>query len=95
LSASFTAASGGSLLFDQYALFAILKPKNRKTESARSRTVLGGRCLMLGAQLFVDTLCRGGKPWSAPPRAVDEDPDEAGALLDFHFTNPSAGSGRV
>jgi hypothetical protein len=23
------------------------------------------------------------------------DPDEAGALLDFHFTNPSAGSGRV
>jgi hypothetical protein len=26
---------------------------------------------------------------------VDEDPGEAGALLDFHFTNPSPGSGRV
>jgi hypothetical protein len=26
-----TAASGGSLLFDQYRPFAILKPKNRKT----------------------------------------------------------------
>jgi hypothetical protein len=25
---------------------------------------------------------------------VDEDPDEAGALLDFHITNPSAGTGR-
>jgi hypothetical protein len=23
-------------------------------------------------------------------KAVDEDPDEAGALLDFYFTNPSA-----
>jgi hypothetical protein len=32
----------------------------------------------------------GHSAWSAPPRAVDEDPDEAGALLDFHFTNPSA-----
>jgi hypothetical protein len=27
-----TAASGSSLLFDQYRPFAILKPKNRKTE---------------------------------------------------------------
>ena len=27
--------------------------------------------------------------------AVDVDPDEAGALLGFHFTYPSAGSGRV
>jgi hypothetical protein len=32
-----TAASGGSLLFDQYRpfAFAILKPKNRKTENHR------------------------------------------------------------
>jgi hypothetical protein len=37
----------------------------------------------------------GHSAWSAPPSAVDADPDEAGALLDFHFTNPSAGSGRV
>jgi hypothetical protein len=28
-----TAASGGSLLFDQYRPFAILKPKNRKIEA--------------------------------------------------------------
>jgi hypothetical protein len=28
-----TAASGGSLLYDQCVPFAILKPKNRKTES--------------------------------------------------------------
>jgi hypothetical protein len=27
-----TAASGGSLMFAQYRPFAILKPKNRKTE---------------------------------------------------------------
>jgi hypothetical protein len=31
-----TAASGGPLLFDQYAPFAILKPKNRKTETKQS-----------------------------------------------------------
>jgi hypothetical protein len=31
LRACVTAASGGSLLFDQYAPFAILQPKNRKT----------------------------------------------------------------
>jgi hypothetical protein len=29
--------------------------------------------------------------WSAPPRAVNEDPDEAGVLLDFHFTTPKRG----
>jgi hypothetical protein len=28
--------AGGPLLFDQYAPFAILKPKNRKTEAAMS-----------------------------------------------------------
>ena len=50
------------------------------------------------AKLVIDRRCLAGgghSAWSAPPRAVDEDPDEAGALLDFHFTNPSAGSGRV
>jgi hypothetical protein len=50
------------------------------------------------AKLVIDRRClaRGGHSvWSAPPRAVDKDPDEAGALLDFYFTNPSAGSGRV
>jgi hypothetical protein len=30
--------------------------------SARSREVLAGRFLILGAQLFVDALYRGGKP---------------------------------
>jgi hypothetical protein len=30
--------------------------------SARSRAVLAGRVLILGAQFFVDVLCRGGKP---------------------------------
>ena len=30
--------------------------------SARSRAVLAGRFLILGAQFFVDALCRGGKP---------------------------------
>ena len=29
--------------------------------SARSRGVLAGRFLILGAQLFLDALCRGGK----------------------------------
>jgi hypothetical protein len=29
-----TAASGGSLLFDQYRPFAILKPKNEKPENS-------------------------------------------------------------
>jgi hypothetical protein len=50
------------------------------------------------AWLVIDRRCPAGgmlSAWSAPPKAVDEDPDEAGALLDFHFTNPSAGSGRV
>ena len=32
------------------------------THSARSRAVLAGRFLILGAQFFVDALCRGGKP---------------------------------
>jgi hypothetical protein len=31
----------------------------------------------------------------APAHEQDEDPDEADALLDIHFTNPSAGSGRL
>ena len=30
--------------------------------SARSRAVLAGRFLILGAQFFVDALCRGAKP---------------------------------
>jgi hypothetical protein len=58
-----------------------------------------GHTAMRGwAKLIIDRRCLAGgghSAWSAPPRAVDEDPDEAGALLDFHFTNPSAGSGRV
>jgi hypothetical protein len=37
----------------------------------------------------------GHSAWSAPLKEVDKEPDEAGALLDFHFTNPSAGSERV
>jgi hypothetical protein len=43
-------------------------PKTKKKRgvclphSARSRAVLAGRFLILGAQLFVDELCRGGKP---------------------------------
>jgi hypothetical protein len=59
-----TAASGGPLLFDQYAPSAILTPKNRKTEthSAWSQEALAGRFLILGVQLFVGALCRGGKP---------------------------------
>jgi hypothetical protein len=50
------------------------------------------------AKPVIDRRCLAGgghSAWSAPPKAVDEDPDETGALLDFHFTNPSAGSGRV
>ena len=54
-------------------------PNNIKSVDNTKRSLAGG----------------GHSAWSAPPRAVDEDPDEAGALLDFHFTNPSAGSGRV
>jgi hypothetical protein len=58
-----------------------------------------GHTAMRGwAELVIDRhyLAGGGhSAWSAPLRALDEDPDEAGALLDFHFTNPSAGSGRV
>ena len=50
-----------------------------------AKLVIGRRCLAGG----------GHSAWSAPLKAVDEDPDEAGALLDFHFSNPSAGSGRV
>jgi hypothetical protein len=58
-----------------------------------------GHTAMQGcAQLAIDRRCLAGSghsAWSAPPKEVDEDSDEAGALLDFHFTNPSAGSGRV
>jgi hypothetical protein len=36
-----TAASGGSLLFDQYRPFAILEPKNRKTTPM---SVVGDLC---------------------------------------------------
>jgi hypothetical protein len=42
----------------------------------------------LGAKLAIDRRCLAGgghSAWSAPLRAVDEDPDEAGALFDFHF----------
>ena len=44
-----------------------LKKKKKKwgvclTHSARGRAVLAGRFLILGAQFFVDALCRGGKP---------------------------------
>jgi hypothetical protein len=58
-----------------------------------------GHTAMRGwAKLVIDRRCLAGgghSVWSAPPKVLDEDPDEAGALLDFHFTNPSAGSGRV
>jgi hypothetical protein len=50
------------------------------------------------AKLAIDRRCLAGSrhsAWSAPLRAMDEDPDETGALFDFHFTNPSAGFGRV
>jgi hypothetical protein len=50
-----------------------------------------GHTAMRGwAKLAIDRRClAGGEPsaWSAPPKTVDEDPDEAGALLDLHFTN--------
>jgi hypothetical protein len=58
-----------------------------------------GHTAMRGwAKLAIERRCLAGgghSAWSAPPKAVDEDPNVAGALLDFHFTNPSAGSGRV
>ena len=47
------------------------------------------------AKLVLDRRCLAGgghSSWTAPPTPVDEDPDETEALLDFHFTNPSARS---
>jgi hypothetical protein len=46
------------------------------------------------AKLAIDRRCLAGgghSALSAPPRAVDGDPDEADALLEIHFMNPSAG----
>ena len=70
-----------------------------KAMYARQTRRRWGHTAMRGwAQLVIDRHCLAGgghSAWSASPTAVDEDPDEAGALLDFHFTNPSADSGRV
>jgi hypothetical protein len=48
-------------------------------------------------KLVIDRRCLAGGGHSvclAPLKAVDEDPDEAGALHDIHFTNPGAGSAK-
>jgi hypothetical protein len=43
-----TAASGGALLFALYAPFAILKPKNRKTEKPKNRNPYGTKAIAVG-----------------------------------------------
>ena len=48
---------------------------------------------LIPAQVKKNSAGHSARP--APLKAADEDPSEAGALLNFHFTNPGAGPGRA
>jgi hypothetical protein len=73
-----TAASGGSLLFDQYRPFAFLQPKNRKTgkgekgkpiesQGAGYFPVLATTLLCRGS-LHLRCTCSGRRQITGPPR---------------------------